>query len=190
MDKDAMIQKLLDRDAIRDVIARYCRAFDRCDERLLRDVYWPDGTHEHGAFSGTGNEFVDFAMPKIRKYFQKSHHAVDNCYFDIRDDTANVETYITAWHLIPGDEDIVREVFGAQYFAAHEATAAAAHDFIFLGRYFDVLERRAGEWRIKRRVISTEWTINQPSTAIWSDALVAMIPFLGKRDQTDPSYFR
>ena len=38
----ALLGDLLDREAIREVLARYCRAADRCDEDLLRTCYHRD----------------------------------------------------------------------------------------------------------------------------------------------------
>jgi hypothetical protein len=188
MNGDERVQYLLDREDIRDVVSQYCRAFDRCDQELLADVYWPDGIHEHGKFRGTGQEFAEFAMPKIRKYFMKSHHSINNFYFDVRGNIANVESYVTAFHLISGDADIVRDVFGEPYHERHRSGDADAHDFIFLGRYIDLLEKRDAKWRIKKRIITTEWNLNQPATVIWSGALVSDIPALGTRDKSDLSY--
>ena len=37
-----------DRALITDLIHRYSRAVDRLDADLLRSVYWPDGTDDHG----------------------------------------------------------------------------------------------------------------------------------------------
>ena len=36
------LQILLDKQEIHEVIMRYCRAIDRCDEELLSSVYHPD----------------------------------------------------------------------------------------------------------------------------------------------------
>lgn len=36
------VHALIDKDAIRDVIYRYCRAVDRCDRESMKACYWPD----------------------------------------------------------------------------------------------------------------------------------------------------
>ena len=46
------LQALLDREAIRDCLYRYCRGIDRADEAALRSAYWPDATDCHGAWNG------------------------------------------------------------------------------------------------------------------------------------------
>jgi hypothetical protein len=38
----AALMKLMDKQEIHDVLMRYCRGIDRCDEELLRSVYHPE----------------------------------------------------------------------------------------------------------------------------------------------------
>ena len=45
----AALQSLLDREAIRDCLLRYCRGIDRCDEEALRSAYWEDATDCHAS---------------------------------------------------------------------------------------------------------------------------------------------
>jgi len=52
------IQSILDRQEIEQVLAMYCRAIDRMDLELLKSVYHPDGTDDHGSFSGNAHEFA------------------------------------------------------------------------------------------------------------------------------------
>ena len=47
---DPRLQALLDKDAIRDLVTAYCRAADRKDTALMRSLYHPDATEDHGAF--------------------------------------------------------------------------------------------------------------------------------------------
>lgn len=46
------LTELLDREAIRDCMYRYCRGIDRADEGALRSAYWPDALDQHGRYSG------------------------------------------------------------------------------------------------------------------------------------------
>ena len=39
---EAAMQELVDREAIRECLYRYCRGIDRLDEAALRSSYWPD----------------------------------------------------------------------------------------------------------------------------------------------------
>ena len=36
---DAKLQELLDKQSIYEVLVRYCRGADRCDEAIIRSVY-------------------------------------------------------------------------------------------------------------------------------------------------------
>jgi SnoaL-like domain len=42
--------ELADREAIRDCLYRYSRGVDRCDEDMLRSVYWEDAFDDHVLF--------------------------------------------------------------------------------------------------------------------------------------------
>ena len=58
---DSTLQSLLDRDAIRDVLSRYCRGLDRMDRPLADTVWHPEGTALYeGIFEGTGAGFLDW----------------------------------------------------------------------------------------------------------------------------------
>lgn len=46
------LKRLVDKEAIRDCLYKYCRGIDRADERRLRSTDWPDGTDDHGPYSG------------------------------------------------------------------------------------------------------------------------------------------
>ena len=48
--------ELMDREAIREVIHRYCQAVDRCDLALLKSCYHADGFDDHGFFAGNAHD--------------------------------------------------------------------------------------------------------------------------------------
>lgn len=56
---DAKLVVLLDKDAIRDCIHRYCRGIDRADEAALGSSYSPDAHDSHGAYSGPVSGFIE-----------------------------------------------------------------------------------------------------------------------------------
>ena len=59
---EARVQELLDREAIRDCIARYARGVDRFDRELILSAFHPDAIDEHGKFVGTRDGFADWAL--------------------------------------------------------------------------------------------------------------------------------
>ena len=44
---------LLDREAIREAMGRYCRGIDRLDVDLIRSAYHEDAFDDHGPFKNT-----------------------------------------------------------------------------------------------------------------------------------------
>ncbi|BEP46256.1 hypothetical protein GmRootV15_68450 (plasmid) [Variovorax sp. V15] len=67
MSGQASLEALLDREAIRDCLYRYCRGIDRCDEAALRSAYWEDATDCHGAWKGSAEGFIAQALDKLRQ---------------------------------------------------------------------------------------------------------------------------
>src|SRR5579862_6261166 len=47
------LRGLLDRERIRDCIARLARGEDRRDATLISASYWPDSTSDYGVFEGS-----------------------------------------------------------------------------------------------------------------------------------------
>src|SRR5262249_46053549 len=55
------IEDMLDREAIRSLLSRFCRAIDRRDAELLATVYWDDAYEWHGAYRGPAAGFREMA---------------------------------------------------------------------------------------------------------------------------------
>ena len=140
---EAKLTELLDREAIRDCIYRYCRGIDRADEASLRSSYWPDATDRHGAYSGPVEGFFQMAR-EVFKTHARNVHQVSNILITFLDPaTAAVETYFNALQRGPGRDGVVRQ-------------------FLLAGRYCDRFEKRDGEWRVARRVVAYDWVEDQP----------------------------
>ena len=135
MSEPASLQALLDREAIRDCLYRYCRGIDRCDEAALRSAYWDDATDCHGAWNGSAGGFIDQALARLRQGGRRVHQ-VTNVLIELQGDAAAVESS----------------------FLALQATAAQPERETFLcGRYLDRFERRGGEWRVAARTVVYDW---------------------------------
>jgi hypothetical protein len=129
------LQALLDREAIRDCLYRYCRGIDRADEAALRSAYWEDATDCHGAWNGSATGFIAQAIVRLRAGGRRVHQ-VNNIAIELHGDVAAVESG----------------------FIALQAPAAAPQRETFLcGRYVDRFERRDGEWRIAARTVVYDW---------------------------------
>ena len=138
------IAELLDREAIRDCIYRYCRGVDRADDATLRSAYWPDATDEHGPYSGPVEGFFQWASG-IFESGARNVHMVGNILIEFTaPNEAVVETYFLALQRGPGRDDVVRQ-------------------FLIAGRYCDVFEKRSEEWRVAKRVVAFDWVEEQPA---------------------------
>lgn len=189
-DLDAKLRELIDRQEIEQVLKLYCRAIDRCDIELLKSIYHPDGTDDHGSFSGNAHEFAEFIIPALREGILDGMHTVTHCTIDVDGDFATSESYYWAYQIAHGGEEAVIAYFGEDYAARCKAdgTIDLKHDYYCGGRYIDLFERRNGEWKILRRKITNEWNDIRPSRRITDQGGVAAFNLPGRRDRQDPVY--
>ena len=164
----AQLQALWDHLQIGKVLATYCRAIDRCDKELLKSVYWPDASEDHGIFNGNAWDFAEFIIPLL-KGMRGSMHKISNTLIDLHGERASAETYVCAYHLV--DEEDGRQT-----------------DLVVGGRYLDRFERREGQWRISNRIFVLDWNQNQPATSIWDSGMHAQMRNRGSHDRNDLSY--
>lgn len=162
-----MLEALLDEQAIRRVLLRYCRGIDRLDLELVRSCYWPQATDRHGPFMGTRDEFVEWAEALLRRHSMTMHH-VGNMLIEVHGETATSETYCVAYH-------------------SGEPAADVRWNYRAGVRYVDRFEKHSGEWRIADRLTVIEWV--QPWDAD-RDLLESLGERLPRRDRTDPVYAR
>jgi SnoaL-like domain len=137
MTPDSALQSLLDREAIRECIFRYCRGIDRADEAALRGSYWPDASDRHGPYQGSANDFIEAALPKLREGGRLIHH-VGNLSIELRGNRAAVETYFLAWQ-------------------RDRRPDGSEHETFLAGRYVDRFDKRGDEWRVAARVVVYDW---------------------------------
>ncbi len=168
MDRDKQIDEMIARGAIGQILGRYCQAIDRCDIDRLKSVYWPDAHDDHGVFTGNAMDFADFVIPAL-KQLNRTMHLIANSVIDFDDaDNARGETYVVAYHDVPGE--------------------LGATDAVAGGRYLDHFQRRNGEWRIQHRVYVIDWNQNQRSSAMWDSWLYGQLKLRGNRHPIDPLY--
>lgn len=138
---DARLVELLDREAIRDCMYRYCRGVDRGDEAALRSAYWPDATDQHGRYSGPVEGFFDM-VKKGGAANPRNVHQVSNILIEfLSPATAVVESYFNALQRRKDD--------------------GKTSQVLLAGRYCDLFEKRNGEWRVARRVVVYDWVERQ-----------------------------
>jgi hypothetical protein len=158
------LQRLLDREAIRDCLTRYARGLDRHDQELLYSAFHEDAVDHHGVFVGRPQEFVPWALEEHERHLLAHQHFLANNTVEIEGDVAHSETYV--FFVLRRKDDTGVDMGG--------------------GRYLDRLERRNGEWKIAQRELIMEWHGTAPSEA-YADVLTYPT---GKWGPTDPSYKR
>jgi hypothetical protein len=174
MNKD--LQQLIDKQAISEVIWRYCRGLDRMDRELTLSCWHPGGTDNHAPlFDGTAEEFVDWLWP-VHAAMEATRHFVSNISIELAGDQAATESY---WYLhlrIPRDRDV--------------------YDLIAEGRYLDYFEKIDGVWAIRHRnSVGCMTSVTGPSKSLTDfDPPLIMpnsphsAPVRWARDKSDFSY--
>jgi ketosteroid isomerase-like protein len=165
---DTALQEMIDEFALRKLVHAYCRAVDRGDIDLLRDLYHHDAVDAHGGFSeGTADEFLG-QLAAGRPYIRSMQHNITTVNFAIGADAAEGEIYTIAVHTFAaGGRDV---------------------DLIVGGRYLDRYEKRGDIWKIAERTIVTDWAqVRDPSVMDLSHP-ITKDTLKGALDASDPSY--
>lgn len=167
--RDRELDELLAKQAITEVVYRYCRGVDRFDRELVESCYWPEATDEHGSFTGDRDTYIAWLFDKMLPRHEWSQHFVGNVLIDqleLGAGRAKCESYGQARH--------------------HERSDDPRRNMITGFRYIDDFERRGSEWRIIRRICPVEWVRIDPA-AQWFEAGPA--DRRGTRNRTDSVYW-
>jgi hypothetical protein len=121
------LEELVAKQAITEVLHRYCHALDRNDRSAAGTVWHPGGTAQYeGIFEGTGEGFLDWVFD-VHATFERTSHQVTNVLIALDGDRATSETYVTV------------------------CLRATATDIVDRGRYVDAWSCRDGRWAIDER---------------------------------------
>lgn len=184
------LQELIDRKRVYDVLTRYCRALDRCDVDLMRSVYWDDARDDHGVFNGGAQEFAEFIIREIQRWFEVTMHAIMNVHMELTADVACTESYLFAYHRVRGERDKVEDIFGSTYLSQFDwsQVEGVPHVFFYGGRYVDRLEKRGKEWKIAHRQVVMDWNYNVKGSEILDEGMFKTLTLRGSRDHSDPVF--
>lgn len=157
------LNELADREAIRELIYRYCRAVDRIDAELGYSVWHDDGTADYGEaiYLGTGRGAIDFICASHRALLGHSHQ-VTNITLTLDGDRAASESYVFATLRMAGE--------------------GSERAIGIWGRYLDRWSKRAGRWGIDHR--QTVLDFDEVREVVSAHAPQRY----GRRDRHDPSY--
>ena len=165
------IQRLRDHEEIRQLMYRYARGVDRSSAAMIASVYAEGGTDKHGLFDGPGPEFAGHvAHIGMQTPDLVGNHHITNIFIEIDGDTARTETYFLAIHPHQDPDDKIRMA-------------------LMSGRYIDSLVRENGTWGIMRRVVTSDFSLNDIFGEPWHHVVPTPDGFLkGGRGPADPSH--
>ncbi len=165
---DPLLQEMLDEHQLHKLVHGYCRAVDRGDLELLKNLYHHDAEDAHGGFSGGSAEDFIGQLAAARPYLRSMQHNITTVNFAIDGPIAEGEIYTIAIHTLnAGDRDV---------------------DVIVGGRYLDKYEKRDDTWKFTARTIVTDWArVNDPSTVEFSHPITRDTP-RGSPEANDPSH--
>jgi hypothetical protein len=133
---------MVDRQAISDLIARYCTILDSGEVGKVGEVFTEDGVDEH---MGPPSPTVQRGRAEINQFFvrnrdivERTVHCASNITIEVDGDTAKASWYATAWHWLVA--------------TAHQGFARPA-DVVGLGVADDELRRTPEGWLVAHRVI-------------------------------------
>ena len=163
---ESTLEELVAKQAITEVLYRYCRGLDRMDRALCDTVWHPGGTADYGAiYAGTGEGFLDWVWP-THAALRRHSHQITNILVEVDGDTAISEAYVTV--ALRSDPEPGRVV-----------------DIQSRGRYVDRWSRRDGVWAIDHRVFVDDLTnLHDVPASPMTDETGSP----SRRDTDDPSY--
>jgi hypothetical protein len=152
---DEDLMALLDRDRIRQCLARLARGEDRRDAASIIASYWPDSITDYGVFKGGFDEYLAWVVPGADA-ITNTQHVLGQSHIVLDGDGAKVETQVISYHRVD--------------------MGAGERDTCIGGRYLDVFARRDGEWRIAQRMMLYDWFQDWGDAIDWSQGVMGL-PF-------------
>jgi hypothetical protein len=150
---DVSTEELLDREKLRDCIARLARGEDRRDATLIRACFWPDATIDLGLFAGSFQEYLAWVVPGSDA-IPVTQHMLGQSVIERSGDTALVETHVTAYHRVAAED--------------------GDRDTVIGGRYLDRMEKRGAQWGIGQRTMLYDWYSDLGRSIDWSRGVMGM----------------
>lgn len=141
MDIESTLQELQDRQAITELIYRYCECFDRNDPAGVGALFTADAVIDYNPDTPNiiGSKVAETIAVGLRDTFAATSHHVSNVMISFEGvDQAQSLCYIDAWHRYHGERP----------------------DGFLWGRYVHRFQRTAGGWRITALLLQAAGTID------------------------------
>jgi hypothetical protein len=139
MSFEADVRRLVDHQAILDVLHRYCYLVDNQDlDRMVEEVFAPDGSDDHGEGPVFGREAIrDWFVGNTANIAGNAHN-ISNVVIDIDGDRATMRSTVTSWTWTRATAD---------------RGPLRPADYVLVVQYVDALSRYPEGWRIDTRVL-------------------------------------
>jgi hypothetical protein len=187
-DRDAQLQKVIDRQQIEGAIYRYARGVDRCDSELLLSAFWEDGRFIGGPIDGKVYELGPLMVANMKKRFSTTSHLFGNIHIDFTEAGAESESYAIAYHRTLPERESIEAYLGPDFLLETRGSAEQSYDVLFGARYLDQWAQRGGTWKILSRRIVPDWNQIMPSSMRNSGGIFDRLQLRPTRDRTDASY--
>ncbi len=156
---EAALKALIDKEAIRDCVARLARGEDRRQPDVLSACFWPDSTFDYAMYKGSFPEYLAWVTPGADA-ITNTQHVLGQTVIDLDGNSAKAETYVISYHRVDMGEGV------------------GEHDTCIGGRYLDTMEKRDGKWAIAHRTMLYDWFQDWGQSADWSQGIMGY-PFHG-----------
>lgn len=130
---DPALQELVEKAAIRELMARYARSNDRRDFDSMTSTFTADAYASYGDWERQGVENIVGRLAYNRPH--RATHFLGDQDIRIDGDSAEVETYAIAYSRVESTESM--RMSGL--------------------RYQDKMVRQDGQWLVRHRVLLTDW---------------------------------
>ena len=138
------LQRIIDRQAIIDLLIQYATALDTRNWRLLEQCFLPDAVDDYGENAGRHEGYP--AIEEVVRFFledlDSSQHLLGNYVVEIEGDRATASCYLHAQHYL-------EETKGGDTYTVG-------------GNYEDEIIRTSDGWRIKHRKLMVTWVEGNP----------------------------
>lgn len=162
---EMQMQRLLDKQAITEILYKYARGCDRCDRAILASTYWPEAVDDHLVFTASGETLLDHLCSALEPL--RTVHSFSNILIEFASDReAYCESHVLAYHNIAVD--------------------AGREEFVFGGRFLDRLAKRNSEWRFANRRLVMDYFQRQQASKDTGESLGLRVT--GGHYPADPIY--
>jgi hypothetical protein len=152
---DDDIRAIVDRDHIRERLARLARGEDRREAAAISAAFAPEARVDYGVFAGSFAEYLAWVVPGADA-ITNTQHVLGQSVIDLDGDAARAETQVISYHRVD--------------------MGAGERDTCIGGRYLDRFERRDGRWRIAERTMLYDWYQDWGDAIDWSKGVMGL-PF-------------